>query len=282
MTDEQTFRIVLPIGDTDAEALADRTAGVLYELGLLASSLDESGDDLVVWASMSSGVDAMDLVAALEDEGLDVSRVESVAPDPVDWSEQWKAHFHPLRVGPLWIGPTWHPPPREAEAVLRLDPSMAFGTGLHASTRLCLEALVDLGPRPDLLDVGTGSGILALASLRLGTERAVGTDVDPESLRVARENAEANQLSDRLELSDRAPDALGGSFSTVVANILAQPLIELAPALAAAAAPGARVLLAGILEAQVSPVEAAYVEAGLRTRTVRTQGEWALLEMDRP
>lgn len=281
MTESPSYRIVLKIGDGDADSIADRAAGVLYELGFGASALEESEGFLAIWTSDEGGADAMDLSSALADEGLWVERVESVAADPIDWNEQWKIHFQPLEIGPLWIGPTWHEPPAGAELVLRLDPSMAFGTGLHPSTRLCLDALVDLGARPDLLDVGTGSGILALASLRMGTPQAVGTDVDPESLRVAGENAEANQLSDRLTVSGDAPDAFGRSFSTVVANILAQPLIELAPALAAATAPGGRVLLAGILETQVPEVEAAFTAAGLTTRTVRTQGEWALLELER-
>jgi ribosomal protein L11 methyltransferase len=271
---------VLRIVDADADEIADRAAGVLFELGFGASALEEFEGYLTIWTSGEP--DAMDLTSALTEEGLWVERVESVAPDPVDWNEQWKIHFQPFRVGPLWIGPTWHEPPGDAELVLRLDPSMAFGTGLHPSTRLCLEALADLGARPDLLDAGTGSGILALASLRLGTPAAVGTDVDPESLRVARENAEANDLSDRFDLTMASPDALRRVFSTVVANILAQPLIDLAPSLAAATAPGGRVLLAGILETQVPEVEAAFIAAGLRTRTVRTQGEWALLELDRP
>ena len=280
MSDPRSQRIVLKIVDSDAEVIADRAAGVLYELGFGAAALEEFEGYLTIWTSGEA--DAMDLTAALTNEGLWVERVESVAPDPVDWNEQWKIHFQPFRVGALWIGPTWHEPPDDAELVLRLDPSMAFGTGLHPSTRLCLESLADLNSRTDLLDVGTGSGILALASLRFGTPAAVGTDVDPESLRVARENAEANGLSDRFELTGEPPDALGRAFSTVVANILAQPLIDLAPAIAAATAPGGRVLLAGILETQVPEVEAAFVAAGLRTRTVRTQGEWALLELDRP
>lgn len=282
MAEIHSYRIVLPSRPDGFDELSDRVSGVLFELGFGASALEEGEDHLVVWTTADGELDAADLSSALGREGIEVDRVETVAPDPIDWNEQWKVHFQPLTIGPLWIGPTWHEPPKDAQLVLRLDPSMAFGTGLHPSTRLCLAALVDLGPQPNLLDVGTGSGILALASLRLGTERAVGTDIDPESLRVAQENADANGLSAKLELTEAEPNALGRRFSTVVANILAKPLIELAPALSAATAPGGRVLLSGILETQAAEVEAAFVEAGLRFRTIRTQGEWALLELERP
>jgi len=279
---DASYRVIVSTADADPEELADRVGGVLYELGLGASSLEEHEGTLVVWTSAGPQHDAMDLAEAFGAEGLSVERVETVAPDPVDWNEQWKVHFQPLRIGPLWIGPTWHAPPADAERVLRLDPSMAFGTGLHPSTRLVLEALVDAGPRSDLLDVGVGSGILALAALRLDTPSAVGTDRDPEALRVAAENARANDLADRLALSPAAPDALGRTFSTVVANILAQPLIDLAPSIARATASSGRVILAGLLVRQVESVQAAYAAAGLAPRTTRTQGEWALLELGRP
>jgi len=162
---------------------------------------------------------------------------------------------------------------------------MAFGTGTHPTTALCLAALdqaLAAHPGGGLLDVGTGSGLLAIAARKLGAGRVVATDNDPTALKVAAENAERNGV--RLELSDRPPDALGGAFEVVVANILANTLVELAPGLAARIAPGGVLFLAGILVPQENEVRAAFLAQGL-TRAAELearQGEWSLLALRRP
>jgi ribosomal protein L11 methyltransferase len=210
-------------------------------------------------------------------------RLEEVAE--VDWSEAWKAGLGPVSAGRVFVRPSWldaPAPPGSAEVVL--DPGMAFGTGAHPTTALCLAALSDLlGARPGaaVLDVGTGSGLLAIAAAKLGAGRVAATDVDPVAVRVARENARANGLP--LEPTGIPPGRVEGSFDLVVANILANTLVELAPALAGKVAPGGAVLLAGILSSQEDEVRSAYRRAGLEPSPGedRRDGDWSLLVLRR-
>jgi ribosomal protein L11 methyltransferase len=163
-----------------------------------------------------------------------------------------------------------------------LDPGMAFGTGTHPTTALCLAALGErVGARPGLsvLDVGTGSGLLAIAAKRLGAGRVVASDVDPEALRVARENAESNGVA--LEVTGADVHQIEGPFDLVVANILANTLVELAASLTAQVAPGGRLLLSGILGSQEDEVGRPFLDAGLLPEEVRRDGEWSLLSFRR-
>jgi ribosomal protein L11 methyltransferase len=202
-----------------------------------------------------------------------------------DWGEGWKKDFRPLDVGRVRVRPSWidaPPPPGMVEVVL--DPGMAFGTGTHPTTALCLAALSDLlGARPgaSVLDVGTGSGLLAIAARKLGAGRVAGNDDDPVAVRVARENAERNGAA--LELTGAPVEAIPGTFDVVVANILANVLVALAPALAAKVAPGGVLLLSGILHPQEDEVRRAHVAAGLAPLPGgdRREGEWSLLALER-
>ncbi len=202
-----------------------------------------------------------------------------------DWGEGWKKDFRPLDVGRVRIRPSWiseAPPPGSVEVVL--DPGMAFGTGSHATTALCLAALSDLlaaRPGASVLDVGTGSGILAIAARKLGAGRVAANDDDPKAVEVARENAAANGVALEVVL---APAEIPGTFDLVVANILANTLVELAPQLAAKVARGGVVLLSGILAPQEDEVRRAYVARGLSPFAggARRQGEWSLVALERP
>jgi ribosomal protein L11 methyltransferase len=161
---------------------------------------------------------------------------------------------------------------------------MAFGTGAHPTTSLCLEALSDaLAARPGaaVLDVGTGSGLLAIAARKLGAGRVAANDVDPVAVRVARENAAANGVA--LELVAGPVEDVAGPFEVVVANILANTLVELAPALAERLAPGGLLFLAGILTPQEEEVRSAYLAEGLARLPdlERREGEWSLLALGR-
>jgi ribosomal protein L11 methyltransferase len=202
-----------------------------------------------------------------------------------DWGEAWKEGLTTLTIGRAFVRPSWiaaATPPGLAEIVL--DPGMAFGTGTHPTTSLCLAALSDLladRPGARVLDVGTGSGLLAIAARKLGAGPVAGNDNDPVAVRVARENAALNRVE--LDLNEREVAAQRGPFDLVLANILANTLVELAPALAAQLARGGVVLLSGILTPQEEEVRAAYLAAGLAPLpgTDRRDGEWSLLAFTR-
>ncbi|MGA9520888.1 MAG: 50S ribosomal protein L11 methyltransferase [Myxococcaceae bacterium] len=210
------------------------------------------------------------------------ARAELEEVENKDWSESWKSLIRSVDIGRLWVGPPWlaDGAPAGKEKIV-IEPKMAFGTGDHPTTSLCLEA-VDAymagHPNATVLDVGTGTGVLAIAAKRLGSGRTVGTDNDPMSVELAKENAALNATPD-VDLSGRDLDQIEGTFDLVLANILANTLIELAPLIAQKVKD--RLVLAGVLVHQHASVESAYVAQGLRPRGTKTQGEWIRIELER-
>lgn len=200
-----------------------------------------------------------------------VSRVEDD-----DWVRRTRSQFAPLSIGGrLWIVPSWLEPPDPHAAVVRLDPGMAFGTGSHPSTRLALTFLARvLGGGERVLDYGCGSGILAIAAAKLGAVEVDAVDLDSLALNVARENARANQVVVRVSTPEALPP---GDYDVVVANILANPLILLAPVLAARVRINGKLALSGILESQAREVAAAYRPAFDLAVAASVEG-WVLLE----
>ena len=169
-----------------------------------------------------------------------------------------QAQFAPLKIGRLWIVPSWVEPPDPSAVNLRLDPGMAFGTGSHPSTRLCLQWLEgNLQPGHRVLDYGCGSGILAIAAAKLGAGRVIGVDIDPLALVASRYNAEQNRVAASFVGADRPQPK---AADVVMANILSNPLKILAPLLAQLTVPGGHVVLSGILAAQARAVADAYLE----------------------
>jgi ribosomal protein L11 methyltransferase len=179
-------------------------------------------------------------------------RIETLADN--DWVRLTQSQFDPIRISQrLWIVPTWHTPSDPQAINIVLDPGLAFGTGSHPTTRLCLHWLDDhIKGGESVLDYGCGSGILAIAALKLGAARAVGVDVDSQAVSASRDNAVANQVANvQFYLPNDAPQA---SYDLVVANILTNPLRMLAPLLANATRPGGQIVLSGILEQQAQDV----------------------------
>ncbi|VGM95971.1 Ribosomal protein L11 methyltransferase [uncultured Avibacterium sp.] len=179
-----------------------------------------------------------------------------------DWEREWMDNFHPMQFGKhLWICPSWREVPDENAVNVMLDPGLAFGTGTHPTTALCLEWLdsLDLNGKT-VIDFGCGSGILAIAALKLGAKSAVGIDIDPQAILASRNNAEQNGVSDRLQLflAKDAPQDL--QADVVVANILAGPLKELAPTISQLVKAQGKLGLSGILETQAQSVCEAYQE----------------------
>lgn len=181
--------------------------------------------------------------------------VETV--DDADWVRRTQAQFAPIEISPrLWIVPTWHRPPKPDAINIELDPGIAFGTGSHPTTKLCLRWLdAHVRAGDSVLDYGCGSGILAIAAARLGAGRIVGVDIDPAAVEAARENARRNGVTG--DFFD-AGTTLALQADLVVANILSNPLKVLAPMLAAHALPGGRIALSGVLAPQAAEVTAAY------------------------
>lgn len=180
-----------------------------------------------------------------------------------DWERSWMDNFQPMRFGRrLWIVPSWHAAPEPDAVNLLLDPGLAFGTGTHPTTALCLQWLDGQALEGcSVLDFGCGSGILAIAALLLGAERAVGTDIDPQALEASRDNASRNGIDPArfpLYLPQDLPDE---QADVVVANILAGPLVQLAQQITARVKHGGRLALSGILAEQADEVRAAYAEA---------------------
>ncbi|HYI67047.1 MAG TPA: 50S ribosomal protein L11 methyltransferase [Candidatus Limnocylindrales bacterium] len=208
-------------------------------------------------------------------------RVRSV--DDTDWTETWKEHYVAQRIGRVVVVPSWADEQIGTDEVaITLDPGMAFGTGLHPTTRGCLQLLQELKPMPpSVLDVGCGSGILALAALRLGAGRAVGIDTEPLAVTAARENAARNGLAERFEVREGTlpanPDERHG---LVLANLVAAVLVDLAPRLAAHLAPGGTLVAGGIIEPRASEVGDALRAARLAVRERRDDGEWVSLRVE--
>ena len=202
-----------------------------------------------------------------------------------DWSSSWKVNFKPLRVGRrLLIVPSWEQvQPRPDDIVLHLDPGMAFGTGGHETTRLCLELLeqiMDTMPTlltPAVLDLGTGSGILAMAAVQLGAGRVCAVDIDADAVEVARENLAINGLLGQVECSTTPLESLSGSFDVILANILAEELVRLAPFLAERLAPGGSLVLSGILAEKEGLVRSGFAPQPLEYLTTLHAGEWVAI-----
>lgn len=211
-----------------------------------------------------------------------------------DWSESWKANFQPIRIGRrLMIVPAWlNPPLLPDDVAVRLDPGMAFGTGTHPTTQLCLQAIErHLKPGQPMLDLGTGSGILAIAAAKLGAGPVLAVDIDDEAVRVARENAAANAVADRLTLDTGSlAEVLAGRYGPqwvgvpfVVANILARVIVTLLEeGLARTVAPGGLLVLSGILDSQAYQVLGALPQHGLTLAAQEQIDDWVAIIARRP
>jgi len=223
---------------------------------------------------------------ALAANGIDVGPAQiQVKKVPArDWSESWKRHFKPLDLGPrLLVKPTWsRRVPKKSQALVILDPGLSFGTGQHATTRFCLEQLVALrdpaASSQSMLDVGTGSGILAIAAVKLGYQPVNAFDFDPDCVRVANENTELNGVAAVLTVTHdditQVPKKPKQRYSVVCANLIYDLLIAERDRLLARVAPGGSLVLAGILETQFTLVRKTFEAAGWKLVAATTDKEW--------
>lgn len=207
--------------------------------------------------------------------------------DQADWSEKWKENLDPIEIGErLVIKPTWRSvEARPGQVVIELDPGMAFGTGHHPTTLMCLEEIelffgADRPGPLKTLDLGTGSGILAMAAALLSNQNVIAIDVDPETMPVAAENLSLNGLENRVALSVGETGSIDEKFDLIVANIRLNVLILLSDELARLTAPGATVVLSGLLHDQADAVEREYRSAGFQTIKRRSMDEWTALVLE--
>ncbi|MGV8918251.1 MAG: 50S ribosomal protein L11 methyltransferase [Pseudomonas sp.] len=215
-------------------------------------------------ALFEADTDATQVLAHLQLlTGAELPEHMSEVIEDQDWERSWMDNFQPMRFGQrLWIVPSWHAAPEPAAVNLLLDPGLAFGTGTHPTTALCLEWLDGQDLKGcDVLDFGCGSGILAIAALLLGAKQAVGTDIDFQALDASRDNADRNNIAPDLFTLYLPEDMPQVQTDVLVANILAGPLVALAPTLINLVKPGGRLALSGILAEQGPEVAAAYADA---------------------
>jgi len=266
----------------------------LLQLGALTVEYRDAGDEPILepapgttplWSEII--INAL-LAPETEPERVRLAVAAAVAPaalPPIrfaalpdqDWVRNFRGSLTPQRFGTgLWIVPPDAPAPAATDAVVRLEPGLAFGSGSHATTALCLEWLDALRCQGTVLDYGCGSGVLAIAALALGTASAVAVDIDPQAREACANNARRNAVAGRLEVL--APEALahGRRFDAVVANILSGPLIALAPTLGKRLQPGAAVALSGILASQAAAVRDSYAR-WVDFEPPTSRGDWVLL-----
>ena len=266
------IQLIFETQDLQTQALAD----ALSDAGALAVTLQDGADQPLfeplpgatpLWSQtrviglFEANIDidgvAQQISAQLASGPLPPWRAEAL--EDKDWEREWMDSYQPIPFGKrLWIVPSWHTPPQPDAVNILLDPGLAFGTGTHPTTALCLEWLdAHLQPGIDVIDYGCGSGILAIAALLLGAEKAIAVDNDPQALLATRSNAENNGVLGQLAIT--APAQLGTPcVDLLLANILAQPLIELAGHFAELVKPGGDIVLSGILKEQAAAVSAAY------------------------
>ncbi len=269
----------------------------LEEMGALAVTLRDGADEPIfepelgeapLWSHtqitglFGAETDGKALLEALAaTTGAPLPPHELCELEDQNWTRVWLKDFKPTRFGEkLWIVPSGYEPPQPDAVNIRLDPGLAFGTGTHPTTALCLQWL-DAHPPVglDVIDYGCGSGILAIAAAKLGARQVEATDIDPQALRATEENAQENQVAAVIKPS-LAQNFNGKPADLMLANILANPLIELAPTLAALVRPGGSLVLSGILAQQAQSVAAAYGDYFLMAPPLEQDG-WVLLHGER-
>ncbi|MFI5288100.1 MAG: 50S ribosomal protein L11 methyltransferase [Polyangia bacterium] len=283
---ELAFTVAADTAEQWGALLCEQGAQGVEERDLSTLQAAPSGQaTLVVWIAPDEADRFVERTRAAA-TGLAEPTVLRRDRDEDEWRDAWKRHFGARAVGRFVIVPSWvERNAAEGEIAIALDPGRAFGTGGHASTRLCLEALsglLDEGSEVTrFFDVGCGSGVLAIAcALAWPEATGAGVDVDPDAIEVSRENAARNRVDERIEFAVAAEQA--DAFEVVTANIQPEVLIPLAPSLALRLAPGGRIILSGILVEAADAVERAYLAEGLRLARRLDEDGWRALVLERP
>ena len=272
----------LSVSIEDADAGTDAETPQFGEPGHFPSALWDHSR-VIALIDGGTSTDELEAMLAVAAQAAGLASVPPFSTAEVaeqNWVQLTQSQFEPIRISErLWIVPSWHTAPDPTAINIELDPGMAFGTGSHPTTQLCLEWLCDhVSAGCSVLDYGCGSGILAIAAAKLGAGEVLGIDIDEKAVEAARDNAERNATAIRLQHSG-VP--LADCFDIVLANILTNPLCVLAPAIAARVAPGARVALSGVLETQAAQVIEAWAPF-IALQVGATHEGWIRLEGQRP
>lgn len=263
----------LSVSVEDADAQTDAEQALFGEPGMPAPKDGwQRSRVTALFANESLARDAAELLVA--QDFFEGCQVLAMAPVPEqDWVRLTQSQFTPVDITPeFWIVPTWHEPPAAAKQIIRLDPGLAFGTGTHPTTRMCLRWIATHAVQGRVLDYGCGSGILAIGAAKFGADEVVAVDIDPAAI----QSTELNAVANGVALAAGMPEFAKGLYNTVLANILATPLKVLAPLLCAHVAPGGSLVLAGILERQADELIAAYSSHCQLVVTDREDG-WILM-----
>ena len=269
----------LSVSVEDADAQTDAEQALFGEPGMPPPKDGWQRSRIVaLFATEALAEEARNLLQAQEFfDGCAVLGISPLADQ--DWVRLTQSQFAPVDITPdFWIVPTWHEPPAQATRVIRLDPGLAFGTGTHPTTRMCLRwiARQPQGSLGRVLDYGCGSGILAIGAAKFGAQDIDAVDIDPAAVESSQQNAHANSV----QMHSGLPDLAQGSYQTVLANILATPLRVLAPLLCAHVAAGGHLVLAGILERQADELKEAYAPY-LPLQVADAQEGWILMTAQR-
>ena len=264
----------LSVSVEDADAHTDQEQALFGEPGMPPPAAGWLRSQVVaLFDNEAAALDASQLLA-LQDFFADASLLGIHTVEEQDWVRLTQSQFEPVPItDEFWVVPSWHQPPAQAKWVLRLDPGLAFGTGTHPTTRMCLRWIAThppLGQR--VLDYGCGSGILAIGAAMMGAAHVDAVDIDTDAVMATLANAKDNRVSVNTGLPDKAL----GTYALVLANILAAPLKVLAPLLCAHVQQGGQLLLAGILERQVDEIQAAY-QAHMTLQVADRQDGWVLM-----
>lgn len=223
----------------------------------------------------------------LRAEGLETER-ELIGNDETDWESAWKQYYKPIRIGErLVVVPMWEAyEQKPSDVIIRMDPGMAFGTGTHETTRLCMRQLEKhLRPGEKVLDIGTGSGILAITAAKLGAQSVASYDIDPVSVRVAKENIAENGVSSKITCAQSdllaSVSPLPGGYDFVCANIVADILLRLVKNVGSFLHPGSKIALSGIIERQYEEVKNAYLAAGFTVCDEERENDWCAILMEK-
>lgn len=269
----------LAVSVEDADADTDAEHALFGEPGMPAPKAGWQRSVVkALFPSEPEATEAVTLILAQDWAGdVHVQAIQAVPEQ--DWVRLTQSQFAPVEITPeFWIVPSWHKVPPQARRVMRLDPGLAFGTGTHPTTRMCLRWIATQArPWPRVLDYGCGSGILAIGAALHGAVQIDAVDIDPAALTSSQDNAEAN----RVQLNVGSPERAQGEYPLVVANILASPLKLLAPLLCAHVAPGGDLILAGILSRQAEELQAAYAP-WLSLQVADEEDGWILMTARRP